>query len=56
MVHEEGVMKKMIDLVVEAVRANPARSVAYTLVLVIVLGVFLGFGGGLGRQLYLFTH
>jgi hypothetical protein len=49
-------MKKMIGLVVEAVRANPARALAWTLVLVIVSGVFFGFGDGLGHQLYLFTH
>jgi uncharacterized Rmd1/YagE family protein len=49
-------MKKMIDLVVEAVRANPARSLAWTLVLVIVFGVFFGLSDNLARQLYLFTQ
>jgi hypothetical protein len=49
-------MKKMIDLVVAAVRANPARALAWGLVLVIVSGVLFGLSDNLGRQLYLFTR
>jgi hypothetical protein len=47
---------KIIDDVVVAVRANPARAFAWLLVLIVLMAVGFTISDGVGIQLYLFTH
>jgi hypothetical protein len=47
---------KKIDEALDAARANPVRFVAWMLVLVVLCAAGFTIGGGVGHELYLYTH